>query len=183
MSTTWPEQLHERTLEVLTLRREVTSLTAKLAEATKQSALSALHAVTVELAFEESEARATTAETALREAIVMFAVIHALGNDPTLEWNARRSSEIARDALDKIAALSAALQTEAECRNSIALNSFTEYCRSHPFERFWQALRNWSKWSFILASTTRTGAALDTFNIEGLNGTRQTEAPQAGKEK
>ena len=29
-------------------------------------------------------------------------------------------------------------------KNSTQLVSFTEYCRQHPDERFWQALRNWS---------------------------------------
>ena len=28
--------------------------------------------------------------------------------------------------------------------------SFTQYCEEHPGERFWQALRNWSKYDFIL---------------------------------
>lgn len=32
------------------------------------------------------------------------------------------------------------------------LKSFVEYCQSHPQERFWQALRNWSEANFILTS-------------------------------
>lgn len=36
-------------------------------------------------------------------------------------------------------------------KNQKKLNSFIDYCRKHPEERFWQALRNWSGYSFILA--------------------------------
>ncbi|HXE14054.1 MAG TPA: hypothetical protein VN633_18145, partial [Bryobacteraceae bacterium] len=32
-------------------------------------------------------------------------------------------------------------------RNSEALANFTKYCEQHPHERFWQALRNWSRWA------------------------------------
>jgi predicted nucleotidyltransferase len=32
------------------------------------------------------------------------------------------------------------------------LNSFTEYCKANPDLRFWQALRNWSEFSFIYVS-------------------------------
>lgn len=42
---------------------------------------------------------------------------------------------------------------QCETRNSEVLASFVEYCRAHPTERFWQALRNWSGRSFILASS------------------------------
>jgi hypothetical protein len=38
-------------------------------------------------------------------------------------------------------------------RNTNSLVSFTAYCRKHPGQRFWQALRNWSKNPFILASS------------------------------
>lgn len=63
-----------------------------------------------------------------------------------------------------------------ETRNSEVLASFVEYCRAHPSERFWQALRNWSGRSFILASapnnsllptTLAQGDVDDTFNWEG----------------
>lgn len=33
------------------------------------------------------------------------------------------------------------------------LLSFLAYCANHPDERFWQALRNWSGYSFILGAT------------------------------
>lgn len=35
-------------------------------------------------------------------------------------------------------------------KNNKLLSSFSEYCLEHPDERFWQALRNWSKKAFIL---------------------------------
>ena len=57
-------------------------------------------------------------------------------------------------------------------RNSEALASFTKYCEQHPHERFWQALRNWSRWAFILGAQTRDGGTIDTFNLDGLDGTR-----------
>lgn len=71
-------------------------------------------------------------------------------------------------------------------RNSEALDSFIEYCESHPHERFWQALRNWSRFSFILGSAvppcelTPTNSArpwvdlCDTFYVEGLDATRKS---------
>ena len=30
------------------------------------------------------------------------------------------------------------------------IQSFIKYCLEHPEERFWQALRNWSKYDFIM---------------------------------
>jgi hypothetical protein len=38
-------------------------------------------------------------------------------------------------------------------RNSDLLQSFVAYCEAHPQERFWQALRNWCGWSFVLLSS------------------------------
>ena len=32
------------------------------------------------------------------------------------------------------------------------LKELTEYCETHPEERLWQAIRNWSGFGFILAS-------------------------------
>lgn len=32
------------------------------------------------------------------------------------------------------------------------LTSFIAYCKEHPTERFWQALRNWSGYAFIFGS-------------------------------
>ena len=40
----------------------------------------------------------------------------------------------------------------SKSRNKESLKSFIEYCALHPDERFWQALRNWSGWPFIVVS-------------------------------
>jgi len=39
-----------------------------------------------------------------------------------------------------------------ETRNSKVLANFVAYCQAHPEQRFWQALRNWSGYSFLFAS-------------------------------
>ncbi len=64
--------------------------------------------------------------------------------------------------------------TAPRTRNSEALNSFVAYCRAHPTWRFWQALRNWSSFGFILGADTRDGGTIDTFHMEGLDGCRDT---------
>ncbi len=47
------------------------------------------------------------------------------------------------------------------------LEDFTQYCKAHPHERFWQALRNWSGWGFIWASKEFDPRdAVDTFYWE-----------------
>ena len=56
-------------------------------------------------------------------------------------------------------------------RNSEVLNSFVQYCQEHPDQRFWQALRNWSGYSFLYV-TKGSGHIIpkdmyDTFNWEG----------------
>ena len=60
-------------------------------------------------------------------------------------------------------------------RNGRTLFDFVCYCIQHPDERFWQALRNWSGYGFILVSTTapyeinegQLHDLNDTFNWEG----------------
>jgi hypothetical protein len=37
-------------------------------------------------------------------------------------------------------------------RSQTLLDSFVNYCQEHPEERFWQALRNWCGWSFVLVT-------------------------------
>lgn len=61
-------------------------------------------------------------------------------------------------------------------RNQELLKDFTEYCVSHPTERFWQALRNWSEVPFIIASQEpvfnlggNVDPLKDTFYWEGKN--------------
>lgn len=45
-------------------------------------------------------------------------------------------------------------------KNSRLLAMFTEYCREHPSERFWQALRNWSCYNFIYGQRAGTHVSL-----------------------
>ena len=54
-------------------------------------------------------------------------------------------------------------------RNSKCLQDFVDYCTTHPDERFWQALRNWSNYSFIVASDIlpEGDGTWDTFYWEG----------------
>lgn len=52
------------------------------------------------------------------------------------------------------------------------LESFTAYCKAHPDERFWQALRNWSKWNFIYGSEFMADTFKDTLTPD--SGTRRT---------
>lgn len=53
------------------------------------------------------------------------------------------------------------------------LTDFTKYIYGHPHERFWQALLNWSGFTFIFVSAGIARWALtmedmhDTFNFEG----------------
>ena len=56
-----------------------------------------------------------------------------------------------------------------ETRNSKVLASFVAYCKAHPHDRFWQALRNWAgAGNFIFASFD--GEVMnDTFYWEGQN--------------
>lgn len=58
-------------------------------------------------------------------------------------------------------------------RNSAVLTEFAEYCRAHPQERFWQALRNWSNYHYLIVSNLAPGEKgfarhwQDTFPWEG----------------
>lgn len=36
-------------------------------------------------------------------------------------------------------------------KNEDLLAEFSRYCYDHPGERFWQALKNWSDYAFIMA--------------------------------
>jgi hypothetical protein len=68
-----------------------------------------------------------------------------------------------------------AMIIDVDSRNGKVLESFVGYCITHPDERFWQALRNWSAAAFIFASgvplyeidTPVAGCVKDTFNWEG----------------
>jgi hypothetical protein len=56
-------------------------------------------------------------------------------------------------------------------KNIKLLNDFKKYCDKHPDERFWQALRNWSGFSNIIASNKGHKEFFedykDTFYFEG----------------
>ena len=49
--------------------------------------------------------------------------------------------------------------------NNKVLESFVQYCKENPKQRFWQALRNWSGFSFVWVSNDYIldGDLRDTF--------------------
>jgi hypothetical protein len=58
----------------------------------------------------------------------------------------------------------------AKTRNSEVLASFVAYCEANPEQRFWQALRNWTKYNFVLVSNqppSPWAGFEDTFYWEG----------------
>lgn len=63
----------------------------------------------------------------------------------------------------------------ANMRSQPTLDEFVKYCQEHPEERFWQALRNWSKagsvlwWDQPSFDTSNLTKAQDTFYWEGKN--------------
>ena len=59
----------------------------------------------------------------------------------------------------------------APMRSRDTLSDFIRYCKAHPSERFWQALRNWSEYNFVLVSNELPyNTQHDTFYWEGRNG-------------
>lgn len=50
-------------------------------------------------------------------------------------------------------------------KNKLLLENFTDYCRSHQEQRFWQALSNWSGW-MIIAAQPPVHEGHDTFYWE-----------------
>ena len=56
-------------------------------------------------------------------------------------------------------------------KNKDLLASFSAYCKAHPEQRFWQALRNWSAFAFIYAGycVVEAEGLKDTFYMEGYN--------------
>lgn len=63
-------------------------------------------------------------------------------------------------------------------KSKALLASFTAYCEANPEQRFWQALRNWAGWPFVLVAgdlddTKGSYGVLnwrDTFYWEEMNG-------------
>jgi len=58
-----------------------------------------------------------------------------------------------------------------QSKSSDTLFDFVSYCVEHPYERFWQALRNWANVNFILFSKknpneTTVNDLIDTFYID-----------------
>lgn len=47
-----------------------------------------------------------------------------------------------------------------------AAESFLAYCKANPDQRFWQALRNWSKFNFVGVSINPGGPYADTYYFE-----------------
>ena len=68
------------------------------------------------------------------------------------------------DTLEAQAAVASKRPADA---NSETLSSFVEYCRTHPQMRFWQALRNWSGFPFIVAANRLPAETMDTFYLAG----------------
>lgn len=70
----------------------------------------------------------------------------------------------------------------ANTRNSEVLESFVQYCKANPGQRFWQALLNWSGLPFIASVSCapvyvraedeygETVDVNDTYHWEGKNG-------------
>jgi hypothetical protein len=50
-------------------------------------------------------------------------------------------------------------------RNEKLLNSFIDYCKANPDQRFWQALRNWAKVQYILTADFQPGG-YDFINLK-----------------
>ncbi len=67
-------------------------------------------------------------------------------------------------------------EPEFKSQNHKVANDFYMYCMTHPKERFWQALRNWSGKNFIWTSKIQIGEMKkpaneleDTFYWDGKN--------------
>jgi hypothetical protein len=55
-------------------------------------------------------------------------------------------------------------------KNKELLKEFSAYCKTHPNERFWQALRSWSEWHFVCVKNQPFEIFQDTYYWEGKNG-------------
>ena len=59
-------------------------------------------------------------------------------------------------------------------KNKTQLASFVKYCKEHPEERFWQAIRNWSKSTFNPRIQYVLTAELDINDPKGYRNLRDT---------
>ena len=50
-------------------------------------------------------------------------------------------------------------------KNEKTLQAFAEYCRAHPEERFWQALRNFSGFAYVGVAEDDKMDWIDTFHF------------------
>lgn len=48
-------------------------------------------------------------------------------------------------------------------KNHKLLKSLSRYCEAHPEERFWQAVRNWGNFSYLVAVDKKNKMGADTF--------------------
>lgn len=53
-------------------------------------------------------------------------------------------------------------------RNEAILKQFIAYCKANPEQRFWQAIRNFSGFPFVMYKNELEGKAVDTFYFEGI---------------
>lgn len=79
-----------------------------------------------------------------------------------------------------LGAVSSSLREEStvffppDVRSMSSLLEFVKYCAAHPKERFWQALRNWSGYAFIVGVKEKDREVYekagypfeDTFNLK-----------------
>jgi len=56
-------------------------------------------------------------------------------------------------------------------RNSETLASFVKYCKEHPYQRFWQVLRDWSGYPYVLVRPDPLeDTTADTYYWDGRRG-------------
>lgn len=63
------------------------------------------------------------------------------------------------------------LRDSGVTKNSLMMTEFSQYCYDHPEQRFWQALRNWSKWAAVyVAKNDDHPKPMDTYYWTRKNG-------------
>jgi len=60
---------------------------------------------------------------------------------------------------------------KSDVRSQDTLLDFIRYCEDHPGERFWQALRNWSGYSFIFGASSAQGEDILNHHMPGVQDT------------
>lgn len=53
-----------------------------------------------------------------------------------------------------------------ESKNQKLLKEFSIFCEANPYQRFWQALRNWAKVDYVLIGGEEFTDHVDTFYFE-----------------